>query len=182
MNRFDTIYYMKYVALLRGINVGGKKKVAMKKLKEVFEKMGFQNVSTYINSGNVIFESKNKPNVDSIQKKIIETFGFDIQTLVRDKKTIQRINQKVPNIWKNDKVEKTDILFLWESFNNKESINLINKTSVDTLQYIDGSIVWHIKKKDYSKSGMNKFIGTVLYKNMTARNINTVRKLLELMS
>ena len=173
---------MKYVALLRGINVGGNKKVEMKKLKEVFENLNFQNVLTYINSGNVIFDSKNKPKVHNIEKAISEVFDFNIQVILRDKTTIEKINKEIPKEWGNNKDEKTDVLFLWENFDNEKSIDLINKTDVDTLKYIEGSIVWHIKKKDYNKSGMNKFIGTEIYKNMTARNINTVRKLLELMS
>jgi uncharacterized protein (DUF1697 family) len=173
---------MKYVALLRGINVGGNKKVEMKKLKEIFESLNFQNVLTYINSGNVIFDSKNKPQVYNIEKAISEVFDFNIQVVLRDKTTIEKINKEIPKEWKNNKDEKTDVLFLWEDSDNEQSIDLISKTDVDTLKYIEGSIVWHIKKKDYNKSGINKFIGTEIYKNMTARNINTVRKILELMS
>ena len=53
---------------------------------------------------------------------------------------------------------------------------------MDTLKYIDGAIIWNVKRKDVTKSGMKKFIGTLIYKNMTARNINTVRKLNELLN
>ena len=58
---------------------------------------------------------------------------------------------------------------------------LIVKTNVDNLMYLKGSIVWNVKRSDYTKSGMNKFIGTKLYKNMTARNVNTVRRLKQLL-
>jgi hypothetical protein len=77
---------------------------------------------------------------------------------------------------------KTDVLFLWEEFDNKKSLDLINKKEgIDNLIYVDGAIVWNVDRKDYTKSGMNKFINSVLYKNMTARNVNTVRKICELM-
>ena len=63
------------------------------------------------------------------------------------------------------------------------SVTSKSNPDVDSLEYIAGAgaIVWHILKKEYGKSGMNKFIGTEIYKNMTARNINTVRKLATLM-
>jgi uncharacterized protein (DUF1697 family) len=85
-------------------------------------------------------------------------------------------------LWANDAEQKTDVLFLWDDFDDKKSLTLIKTTpKVDTLKYVAGAIVWNVKRDDYTKSGMNKFIGTLVYKNMTARNVNTVRKLGELM-
>jgi len=175
---------MRYIALLRGINVGGNKKVEMKKLKNVFESFGFKAVSTYINSGNVIFETDIK-NVDDIiaiiERGLRDAFGFDIRTIVRSAQNIEKLMQTIPARWKNDSKQKTDVLFLWDEFDNEKSINLIKMTKgVDNLKYISGVIVWNVDKKQYPKSGMHKFIGTVVYKNMTARNVNTVRKLAEL--
>lgn len=169
---------MKYIALLRGINVGGNSKVEMSRLKKVFESIGFENVSTYINSGNVIFETdKGSDVVEKIEKALLETFGFAIRVVVRDIKNIQKLCKEIPLEWTNNDEQKTDILFLWDEFDNKKTIDLIKTTEVDNLKYIDGAIVWNIKRKDQNKSGMKKFIGTVVYKNMTARNVNTVRKL-----
>jgi uncharacterized protein (DUF1697 family) len=172
----------KYVALLRGINVGGNNKVEMPKLKKVFEALGFLNVSTYINTGNVIFETDKKDLDTTIEKALLKAFGFAIRVVVRDTQNIQKLCKSLPNNWTNDTEQKTDILFLWDEFDNKKSIDLIKTTEVDTLKYIDGAIVWNVKRVDYTKSGMHKFIGTVIYKNMTARNINTVRKLNELLN
>lgn len=174
-----------FVALLRGINVGGNKKVEMKKLKEVFEKLGFENVSTYINSGNVIFESDRVADqvmLNSIEKALLKTFGFEIKTLVRSKENIQKICAQTSSEWINGDGQKTDVLFLWDEFDKKDSLELLaGKPGIDNLKYIDGAIVWNIDRSKYAKSAMNKFIGTLIYKNMTARNINTVRKLAELM-
>lgn len=167
----------KYVALLRGINVGGNNKVEMKELKKVFESLGFLNVFTYINSGNVIFETNRGIDVMGIEKSIHKMFGFEVKVLIRDAKNILKLVRNLPIEWENNLEQKTDILFLWGEFDNKKSINLIKTTEVDTLKYIGGAIVWNVKREGYKKSGMNKFIGTVVYKNMTARNINTVRKL-----
>jgi uncharacterized protein (DUF1697 family) len=176
----------KYIAFLRGINIGGKNKIEMKMLKKVFESLGFINVFTYINSGNVIFESEENNNdklISDIKSGLRKIFDFDIQVIIRDNQNIQKLVKKFPYHWRNDAEQKTDILFLWDEFDSKNSIKLISQTKdVDIIIYCKGAIIWNINRKDYKKSGMNKFIGTALYKNMTARNINTVRKLAELMN
>lgn len=176
----------KYLALLRGINVGGNHKVEMKKLRAVFEVAGFLNVMTYINSGNVIFES-GRSDIEKILvalgAAIKREFKFEVPIVIRESGNIQKLAKMIPAEWKNDESQKTDILFLWLEFDNKKSLELIKKTvGVDNIAYIDGAIVWNIDRKNYNKSGMRKLIGTELYKNMTARNVNTTRKLAELMS
>lgn len=175
----------KYVALLRGINVGGNNKIAMTELKNSFESIGYKNVSTYINSGNVFFESSDDESAicENIEMQIEKDFGINIRVIVRDKKCIEAINNKIPETWRNDAEYKTDVMFLWPEYENEKSLELVTiKNRVDTVFYLDGAIVWHLKKSNYSKSGMNKLIGTEVYKNMTVRNVNTVRKLLTLMN
>ena len=175
----------KYLALLRAINVGGKNKVAMKNLKQVFESLGYTNVTTYINSGNVIFESATNEHdyiKETIEEALKKFFGFPISIALRDSSNIQKLCKAIPSHIQNDTEMKADVLFLWEEFDNKNTLDHIKiHKEVDTLQYYDGAIVWSVRRKDYTKSGMKKFIGTTIYKNMTARNVNTVRKLGELM-
>ncbi len=175
----------RYIALLRGINVGGNNKVEMPKLKQAFEKMGFTDVSTYINTGNVIFKTKKK-NTESviidIEKSLKKSFGFEIRTIIRDSKNVLKVAKGVPQNWTNDLKQKTEVLFLWDEFANKNTLKSIEiNPEVDNLKYIDGAIVWNIKKANYNKSKMKKFIGSKVYKHMTARNINTLKKLAELM-
>ena len=176
---------MKYVALLRGINVGGNNTVDMKQLKTCFETAGFKNVSTYINSGNVLFETSEKSKktiVACIETGIETTFGFPVRVIIRTNKNIANVLNSVPRTWKNDVEQKTDVLFLRDGYARSHSLSLIqHNQQVDTLKDVDGAIVWRVMKKDYTLSGMNKLIGTEIYKNMTARNINTVRKLSALM-
>lgn len=193
---------IKYVALLRGINVGGNCKVDMKRLKEVLaaddETTGavkttrtgatknFQNISTYINSGNVIFDSNEKD--ESVLTAQVETilqkaFGLKIPVVLRSLAEIKKVAETIPSEWTNDVEQKTDILFLWKSYCSKKTLGLIKQVEgIDNLKYVAGAVIWNVDRKHYSKSGMNKFVGTEVYKNMTARNVNTVRKLLELMS
>jgi uncharacterized protein (DUF1697 family) len=174
----------KYVALLRGINVGGNNKVEMSKLKKIFEALGYKNVLTYINSGNIIFESTEidpEKLTEEIERTLKKKFGFEIRCVLRDSDNIIKLTKTIPTKWTNDAEQKTDVLFLWKDFDHKDSIKLITtQIGVDNLKYIAGAIVWNISKENYSKSGMHKFIGTKIYKHMTARNVNTVRKLAEL--
>lgn len=177
---------IKYLALLRGINVGGNNKIEMSKLRRTFENLGFDNVSTYINSGNVIFGTTDN-NISHLTRKIEgqikQDFKLAIKVLIKDFKSVQKICDSVSENWENNADQKTDVLFLWSDYDKKSSLELIKTDStVDNLIYIDGAIVWNIKRSQLNKSGQKKFIGTELYKNMTARNINTIRKLKGLMS
>lgn len=174
-----------YVALLRGINVGGNNKVSMSFLKKIFEGLAFSQVRTYINSGNVIFTTEKK-NLEEIVRDIETTLHkkckFPVRIVLREAKNIQKLCKEIPANWTNDKDQRTDILFLWDEFDKKATLDLIIKNpNVDTLLYSKGAVIWNMKRKDYKKSALRKFIGTPVYKNMTARNVNTVRKLAELM-
>lgn len=172
---------MKYVALLRGINVWWNKKVEMTRLKYCFGEMWFSNVSTYINSGNVIFESEND-DFTHIENQLMEEFGFEIPIVYRERENIGNLVDQIPKEWHNDDSQKTDVLFLSNEFDTEESLDLIKiKPWIDNVIYLPWAIVWNISREHYSKSGMNNFVKSKLYKNMTARNINTVRKLATLL-
>lgn len=173
-----------YVALLRGINVGGNTKVEMKKLKALFERMRFTDVSTYINSGNVLFRTNQSRETltTHIENSIKEEFGFPVRVAVRDQKQISEITERVPKNWTNDAAQKTDVIFLWDEVNSSKVLEeILTNPKVDQLSYMDGALIWHIDRAHYNQSAMHKFIGTRVYKQMTARNINTVRKLRDLM-
>ncbi len=169
-----------YVALLRGINVGGKAKIDMKILKQLTETLGFLTVRTYINSGNILFFSDlNSILIKTLLETSIENyFGVKITVTLFDQAMIKNLCQTFPKSWTNDALYKTDILFLNEAYDHPSSLNLINPNpEVDHLIYAQGAIGWHIERQLYAQSRMSKFIGSPLYKNMTARNITTLRKI-----
>ncbi len=175
---------MVYVALLRGINVGGKTKVEMPRLKKLFEELGCENVSTYINSGNVIFKDERPANklVSLIEEAIGKTFGLNIRVILRDLQNISKLCREIPESWTNDKDQKTDVLFLWNEINNPDIINkVVINPAIENARYIDGALVWNIGRENVTRGGGVKLIKTDFYKHMTARNINTVRKLYGLM-
>jgi uncharacterized protein (DUF1697 family) len=176
---------MIYVALLRGINVGGNNKVDMKKLKITFEELGYTNVVTYINSGNIIFEAKGKKEdriVKEIELAIKKDFALEIKVLIRDFESIKNLCKKIPDNWVKNETMRTDVMFLWEEFDNPKILEQLKLNPVDNTKYLPGAVVWNIKDIDYNKSGMPKLVGTKIYKQMTIRNINTVRKIFEIMS
>ncbi len=89
---------MKYISLLRGINVSGQKKILMKDLKALYENQGFKNVVTYIQSGNVIFDSDGSVEdmIAKIQSAITKQYGFDVPVQVRESKHFEKIIKACP--------------------------------------------------------------------------------------
>lgn len=175
---------MIYVALLRGINVGGNNKVEMKRLKATFESLGFTNVVTYINSGNIIFEelSKERDNiVGKVEKAIQKDFQLEIKVLVRSMEDMEAICQELPSTWIKNETMRTDVMFLWEKFDSPKVMEQLQITPADNVKYLPGTVLWNVAGKDYRKSGISKLMGTELYRNMTVRNVNTVRKLHQIM-
>ena len=169
---------MVYVALLRGINVGGKKRVEMARLRESFERMGFSDVRTYINSGNVIFRHDRAPGEKTIEKALESDFGFEIKVVVRDRRSIEAVTEALPDDWVNDATMKCDVMFLWAEVDGPEVLDQVTvKPGIDDVKYVNGALLWRVDRPDVTRSGMTKIVGTDLYKRMTIRNCNTVRKL-----
>jgi uncharacterized protein (DUF1697 family) len=176
---------MIYVALLRGINVGGKNKVVMGRLKATFEDAGMKDVTTYINSGNVVFkDNRRKPaTIAAALEKVIERdFGFHIEVLLRDLPAIKKLLNSLPKRWTNDADMRCDVLFLWDRFDRKDILRELRiKPEIEDVKYVPGAILWRVDRSNVMRSSLPKVIGTDLYKGMTIRNCTTVRKLGDLM-
>lgn len=171
-----------YVALLRGINVGTERRVDMRKLKAVFESLGYGNVSTYINSGNVIFYSDEKaaairPNIESAFKK---AFKFSVPMLIKSAREISAIADAIPRKWQNDDVQRTDVAYLFEEVDSENTIGEMPvKREFMDVRYVKGAILWNLLRTNLYRSQLNKLIGHRLYQFMTMRNVNTARYLAE---
>jgi uncharacterized protein (DUF1697 family) len=140
-----------YVALLRGVNVGGRGRVDMRELKAQVEALGCTDVSTYINSGNVIFRDRRA--ASTLTRELEKV--LDRRVAVRSLAQIQALCRRIPSAYRNDKEQKTDVGFA-----------------------LDGSrdLVWHALRKDLKpREGPDWDV------EVTARNVNTVRKLREKM-
>jgi uncharacterized protein (DUF1697 family) len=176
---------MTYVALLRGINVGGNSKVAMPQLKQIFEQLGFEAVRTFINSGNVIFQTDltNQAKLTKqIEAAIEQGVRHQVRVLLRDLPSMAALVKALPKTWVNDQVTKCDVLFLWKAVDSPKILKeLPTNPEIEDVKYAPGAVIWRIDRDKATKSRMSKLVGTDLYKNMTARNPNTVRKLHNLM-
>ncbi|MBP7775200.1 MAG: DUF1697 domain-containing protein [Candidatus Saccharimonadales bacterium] len=172
---------MKYVALLRGINVGGNRKVPMAELRHVFENRGFADVSTYINSGNVIFSAGIVPRVTDIERAIAKHFGFAVETLVISQAKLASVAKAIPDEWTNDTEQKSDVVFLFPDIDKPDILSTVGyNPAVESMIYLPGVIITNISRNNQPKSSLLKLVGTPLYQRMTIRNVNTVRKLAEL--
>lgn len=177
---------MKYVALLRGINVGGNSKVEMKQLKTTVENLGLESVKTYINSGNILFsDSKHTPAqlVTLLEQAIEKQCGFSVRVLLRDQNALAKIYHALPETWQNNTEMKCDVLFLWDTVDAPNILDTLQiREGIDEVRYLPGAILWRVDRKDIGKSGLLKIVGTPFYKQVTIRNCNTTRKLHALMT
>ncbi|MBF0353594.1 MAG: DUF1697 domain-containing protein [SAR324 cluster bacterium] len=174
---------MRYAALLRGINVGKSVKVPMASLRSLIEKIGFENVITYLNSGNVIFDSElQKIEIESsIEESLTKLTGQRIPILVKSSLELDLIIKAIPTEWRNDDSQKTDVAYLFNSADSEKTLeNLPVRREFVDIRYVKGAIFWNVSRKNYNKSHINKIIGHVQYERMTIRNINTARQLAKL--
>ncbi|SHF98352.1 DUF1697 domain-containing protein [Ornithinibacillus halophilus] len=163
---------MSYVALLRGINLGKKNKVEMKRLRSLFEEMGFQHVQTYIQTGNVIFEELICEE-EQIETQLKETFGFDIPVTIRSKEDLEKIQQH--SLFTNDNVYA---LFLKNRLSN-EQLELLQHSVSDEFDLIDQkNIIIHLSNSFHQTKYNNAFFERKLKTHSTVRNRNTVNKIL----
>ncbi len=182
-----TITKQKYVALLRGVNVGGNHRVPKAEFQAVLESMGFTDVIIYLNSGNAVFASDTLPTAATVQTALEQHFGFEIPTLVLSSEKIQTIANMIPAEWTNDAPnpdktgQKSDVLYLFDDLNAPDVLAKIShRPDIETMLYVDGAVLANVARANQTKYSLLKLVGTPLYRSMTVRNINTARKLAEL--
>ncbi len=177
---------MTYVALLRGINVGGKNKVEMSRLKSTFEGVGLTDVRTFINSGNVMFTNRRRKPASLkplIERAIADEFGFPVEVVLRDLDQMVSVVEATPASWTDDSTMRCYVMFLWEKVDDPSVLDRLTiKKDLDDMKYLPGVIIWRVDRDVLTRSGMMKLTSDALYKSMTIRSINTVRKLVELMA
>jgi uncharacterized protein (DUF1697 family) len=172
---------MRYVALLRGINVGGKNKVPMERLKEVFQELGHTEVRTYINSGNIVFESPQR-NVGDLSAELeaaIETeFAFPVRALILHGATVKQIAAALPHDWARDERSSCNVLYLFPERASPQALEVFGfNPEYEEARYCAGAILSRVDRAHIGRSAVHKLIGTELYPHVTIRNCNTARKL-----
>jgi uncharacterized protein (DUF1697 family) len=177
---------VRYVALLRGINVGGRTLVKMADLKSCFEDLGFAAVSTYIASGNVLFESDE---VDAatlaatIEAAIEQRFALPVKVVVLDQKAYGRIVKAIPKPWIGDGSVRANVAFVRRGTDARQVVReLAPDAAIEEVKAVDGAILWATRRDSLNRSVMRKLIGGAAYKELTVRNLNTTLKLHELLA
>ena len=172
----------KYVALLRGINVGGHHKVPMADLRNELEELDLENIVTLLNSGNVIFDLTSE-SISNLEKRISEhlekSFGFPIPTIIRNSKMMYELLSSNP--FKDVKLSKDIRLYVsflrkndhvklklpWKSSDN--SYEIIGKSDKTILSVLDLSV----SKTPKATEALEKYFG----KDITTRNWNTIERI-----
>jgi uncharacterized protein (DUF1697 family) len=175
----------KYIALLRGINISGKNKVSMPLLKAAFEDIGFLNVSTYINSGNVLFSSENndKSEISSRCKSIIdERFLLDIPVAIISLKELSSALHNAPAWWDINSDEEVihQVIFLIPPITIEEVYAAVGeaKPEYEQVGYYKNVIFWSAPRATLSKTRWYKIAGSSVNSKVTIRNARTAKKIL----
>ncbi len=178
---------MKYIALLRGINISGKNKISMSELKKVLEENKYQNVVTYLNSGNVIFESNindKEAIMQDIYNIVKDKFNLEIPIFIISALELEDILNNNPKWWGTDNKEIYDnLIFIIPPIKYEDVYNTIGepKKDIEKIKEYNNSIFWSYNLKNYRKSNWwNKTASTNIKDNITIRTANTMRKILEI--
>lgn len=176
---------MKYIALLRGINVGGNNKVSMPQLKKAFEALGFENVATYINSGNVIFDSAETDAtklVENCEQAIRNDFRFQVVCAVIAASDLHDAVEHAPAWWGKDDQDKHNALFVIAPTTPAQVMAAVGeaKPEYEKVAQHGPVIFWTAPLETFSRTRYSKIVATSAYKSVTIRNANTTRKLVEL--
>ena len=177
-----------YVVLLRGINVGGKNPVPMARLREVLAELGYEDVVTYIASGNVILSSDHKPDriKREIEQALPKAFKLHTENLavhVLTAAQLQAVIKKRPKGFGDEPgTYHSDAIFLMGISADDAMAAFDPREGVDRVWPGDGVIYSQRLSAQRTKSRLNKVMSSPLYKSMTIRNWATTTKLAELAS
>lgn len=180
----ETIIMQRKIAILRGINVGGKKKILMSDLKGMFEALEFSNVVTYIQSGNVIFDSKESAHTklaEQIRDAIKNKFGFEVPVVIRTVKELKQATESNPYYTSDSDINKLHLTFLNES-PSEENIKETERYDYapDLFTIKDKDVFIYCEGKYHQSKLSNAFFEKKLKVEATTRNWKTVLKLVAL--
>lgn len=175
----------RYVALLRGINVGGKNLISMADLRLELEKAGLEAVQTYIQSGNVIFET-DAPRVElegSIETLLAERLGCPVLVVVRSHRQLANIVALAPEGFGTDRDSHLcDVVFLKSPMTSAQAMRVVSlRDGVDRAWAGTGVLYFERLAERRSQSRLSRLVGTPEYQRMTIRNWSTTTRLLTML-
>lgn len=174
----------RYIALLRGINISGKNKIAMSELKKCFAELGFAEIVTYLNSGNVIFSSSIEDKdvlSNKVQLMIRDRFHLEIPVFIILQEELAELLKNAPDWWGDDNREIYDnLIFLMPPLSYEEFYDEIGvpKAEYESVYHYKNVVFWSFSRKDYQKTNWwSKTAGSGVSGRITIRTANTVRKI-----
>ena len=175
----------RYVALLRGINVGGRNKVAMADLRQSFEDAGYGAVRTYIQSGNVLFDSvaARRSLEGDVERMLEKRFGIPLVVVLRSHDELRRVVHDAPHGFGAAPGRyHSDVVFLRAPLTAKQAMRVVAlREGVDQAWPGKGVVYFARLSAALTKSRMSKIVGTPEYQQMTIRSWTTVTKLLAIL-
>ena len=177
----------RYVALLRGINVGGKNPIPMAGLKTCFEDNGFDNVRTYIQSGNVVFSSPASNQTEltrRIERMLRKTFGhYEARVALRSRAQMRSIVERAPDGFGSEPtLYREDVIFLMPPLTARTVVQSVPiKEEVDQIWAGTGVVYFSRLTSRAAQSRLSRVVSMPIYQQMTIRNWNTTTKLRALM-
>ncbi len=173
-----------YISILRGINVSGQKMIKMEELATLYKSLHFENVKTYIQSGNVVFQANQTDVHDlakQIEERISERFGFQVPVMVKEKNEIASVLQNNPFIKSKEDVSRLHVTFL-SNEPNQTNIDKIKQAQYEPDEYfILGSVVYLFCPNGYGNTKLtNNFFENKLKVTATTRNWKTVNELMNM--
>ena len=177
---------MRYILLLRGINVGGKNKVAMSELKTLLERLNFQNVQSYINSGNLFFSSTDTLDICICKiKDLLEShyeFSIPFALLTKEEYLKEKVN--LPEWW-NEELARRDVLFFSHHLDKRFVLEFLYQANFhNEIVYVGNHAVFWGKfdEAEYLKTSYHKqLLKQNFYKMITIRNGNTFEKIAQIL-
>lgn len=174
----------RYIALLRGINISGKNKIAMSELKKCFAELGFAEIVTYLNSGNVIFSSAIEDKdvlSNKVQLMIKDRFHLEIPVFIILQEELAKLLKNAPDWWGDDNREIYDnLIFLMPPLSYQEFYDEIGvpKAEYESVYHYKNVVFWSFSRKDHQKTNWwSKTAGSGVSGRITIRTANTVRKI-----
>lgn len=176
----------RYLALLRGINVGGKNLIKMSELKACLEAMGLRDVRTYIQSGNVIFKTRSTDKArltKQIEESLSGTFGYESRIVLRSQEDLEKIVEEAPEgFGREPALYRYDVIFLKEPLTAAAAMKELKiKEEVDQAFAGRGVLYFARLFSRITQSHLTRINTMPMYQSMTVRNWNTTAKLLALM-
>ena len=176
-----------YVALLRGINVGGKNKIRMADLRACMEALGFADVRTYIQSGNVIFRTPERDQAAltaQIEDALANTFAYQLPVVVRSQDEMNEIVAGAPaGFGSEPESYRYDVLFLKEPVTAADVMPVVTtKEGVDQATAGEGVLYFSRLISRATQSHLSRILSLPVYQNMTIRNWNTTTRVTKMMA